>query len=51
VEEANCKLIKHAEVQQLRQRATFFKRLAVGAADPKFATNPAIPANRSSPAE
>ena len=36
VEGANCKSIKHAEIKQLRERATFFKRLAVGAADPRF---------------
>ena len=36
VEGANSRLIKHAEIRQLRERATFFKRLAVGAADPKF---------------
>jgi hypothetical protein len=36
VEGANCKSIKHAEIKQLRERATFFKRLAVGAADARF---------------
>ena len=36
VEGANCKSIKHAEIKQLRERATFFKRLATGAADPRF---------------
>ena len=35
--EANCRLIKHAGSKQSYERATFFKRLAVGADDPKFA--------------
>ena len=34
---ANCKLIRHIGSKQLYERATFFKRLAVGAADAKFA--------------
>ena len=34
---ANCKLIKHAGSKQSHERATFFKRLAVGAADETFA--------------
>jgi hypothetical protein len=33
----NCELIKPYGSKQLRERAMFFKRLAVGAADPKFA--------------
>ena len=33
----NGKLNKHAESKQLYERATFFKRLALGAADEKFA--------------
>ena len=34
---SNCKLIKPSGSRQLHDRAIFFKRLAVGAADPKFA--------------
>ena len=34
---ANRKLIKHTGSKQLHERAAFFKRLAVGAADPEFA--------------
>ena len=33
----NCKLIKPSGSKQLHERANFFKRLAVGAADPNFA--------------
>ena len=33
----NRKLIKLSRSKQLRERATFCKRLALGAADPKFA--------------
>jgi hypothetical protein len=67
VNEANCKLIKHAGSKQSYERATFFKRLAIGAADAKFAaklqtlvdeyesaarTEPAAtPAVQNSPAE
>ena len=34
---ANCELNKPYGSKHLRERAMFFKRLAVGAADPKFA--------------
>ncbi len=33
----NCELTKPYGSKQLHERATFFKRLAVGAADPTFA--------------
>ena len=32
----NDKPLQHRRSQQLRERAFFFKRLAIGAADPKF---------------
>jgi hypothetical protein len=34
---AKCKLIRHTGSKHLYERATFFKRLAAGAADAKFA--------------
>jgi hypothetical protein len=37
VDGANDKLIKHAGSKRSHERATFFKRLAGGAADEKFA--------------
>ena len=37
VEQANKKSLKQLQNKQLRERAFFFKRLAIGAADAKFA--------------
>lgn len=38
VDQTNNKSIKQHRSKQLYERAFFFKRLAIGAADPKFAT-------------
>jgi hypothetical protein len=38
VDQTNSKLIEQHRSKQLYERAFFFKRLAIGAADPKFAT-------------
>jgi hypothetical protein len=36
VKHKNDKPLQHSRSNQLRERAFFFKRLAIGAADPKF---------------
>jgi hypothetical protein len=38
VDQSNCQLLWPDESRQLLERATLLKRLAVGAADPDFAT-------------